>query len=142
MQDLSDYRSVEPAAAPRFRPCPWQPLETVQDAELWIEEHNRALQEHIRPHESGYGVCFTLAEGGQIFLQTGADGAVVLDVTAEAEWVAPLIAAATRQAAPASSLWILPDDTLIQLLIGLSSLVESSTLVVGHPFGLRARARR
>lgn len=138
---MHDTRDLT-CATPRFRPCPWQHLETPQDAELWIEAHNRALQEHIRPHESGYGVCFALAEGGRIYLQTGADGAVVLELDAEAEWVAPLIAAAARVAAPASALWVLPDDTLIQLLIGLSSLVASSTLVVGHPFGLRARARR
>lgn len=124
---------------PRFRPRPWEHLESPYDVELWIEEHNLSLREHIRPGEVGYGICFSLTEGGDIFMQTSADGAVVLDVGAEAEWVTPLIAAATRSAPPAASLWILPDDVLIQLVLGLSSLVATSTLVVGHPFGARQR---
>jgi len=33
----------------------------------------------------------------------------------------------------------LPDDKLIQLIVGLSSLVASTLLVVGHDFGLRRR---
>lgn len=131
MQRATDHH----APPPRFRARPWQHLETPFEVEHWIDEHNRSLQEHIRPGESGYGVCFGLTEGGQIFLQTGGDGAVILDVTAEAQWVAPLICAAAGVAAPAGALWILPDDKLIQLVLGLSSLVASTTLVVGHRFG-------
>lgn len=126
--------------APRFKPVPWMALETAADVELWIEEHNRSMQDNIGRHETGYGVCFTLAEGGDIYLQTSPDGAVILDVTPEAAWVAPLIMAAARVEAPAGSLWVLPDDKLIQLMIGLSSLIASSMLVVGHPFGRRRHA--
>ena len=72
-------------------------------------------------------------------MQTSADGAVILDVDADAEWVTPLLEAATRTEAPASSLWVLPDDVLIQLVLGLSSLVASTTLVVGHHFGVKHR---
>jgi hypothetical protein len=125
---------------PRFRPVPWSGLETPADVELWIEEHNQALQQHIGKNETGYGVCFTLAEGGEIYLQTTQDGHLVLDVTEEAEWVAPLIMAAARVAeAPPGRMWVLPDDKLVQLMIGLSGLIASSILVVGHNFGLRRR---
>jgi hypothetical protein len=124
------------SAKPRFRPVPWIALETPQDVELWIEEHNRSLQEHIGPQETGYGVCFTLAEGGNIYLQTSAD-AIFLDVEPDAAWIAPLIVAATGAAAPRAQLWVLPDDKLVQLIIGLSSLVASTTLVTGHRFGTR-----
>ncbi|HAT29845.1 MAG TPA: hypothetical protein DCW29_03020 [Janthinobacterium sp.] len=142
MQDATDTEAsnTEPST-PRFRPRPWEHLETPYDVELWIEEHNRSMQENIGPAESGYGVCFSLTEGGDIFLQTSADGAVIVDVTADAEWVAPLISAATGGVASTSSLWILPDDKLIQLIVGLSSLVATSTLVVGHNFGLKRRMR-
>ncbi|MES2258609.1 MAG: hypothetical protein V4724_08825 [Pseudomonadota bacterium] len=133
--------TLNDAARPRFRPVPWTALETPADAELWIEEHNLALKEHIAPHETGYGVRFTLAEGGDIYLQTSADGAVILDVTADAAWVAPLIVAVAQVEPPAGSLWVLPDDRLVQLIIGLSSLIASSTLVAGHPFG-RVRQRQ
>ena len=125
---------------PRFRPVPWTGLETPADVELWIEEHNQAMQQHIGKHETGYGVCFSLAEGGEIYLQTTQDGAVILDVTPEAAWVAPLILAASRMdEAPPGALWVLPDDKLVQLMIGLSGLIASSMLVVGHNFGVRRR---
>lgn len=129
----------QPAVKPRFRPVPWQALETAADVELWIEEHNLALQQHVAPGETGYGVCFTLDAGGEIYMQTSADGAVILDLTPDAEWIAPLITAAAQVAQPDGSVWVLPDDKLIQLMIGLSSLIASSILVVGHNFGLRRR---
>jgi hypothetical protein len=129
------------AIAPRFRPVPWTALETAQDVELWIDEHNRSLMEHIGPQETGYGVCFTLAEGGNIYMQTSAD-AVILDVDADAAWVAPLIMAATQSAQPPGRVWVLPDDKLVQLIVGLSSLLASTTLVSGHPFGRRGNAAR
>ena len=125
---------------PRFRPRPWIHLETPQDVELWIAEHDQALQELIKPQETGYGVCFTLAEGGNIYLQTHED-AIQLDVDDEASWVAPLIVAATGAEIPRGSYWLLPADRLIQLVIGLSSLVASTTLVVGHRFGSRGQAQ-
>lgn len=125
---------------PRFRPVPWSGLETPADVELWIAEHNLSMQENIAPTETGYGVCFTLAEGGEIYMQTTQDGALILDVTPEAAWIAPLIMAAARiDEAPPGSTWVLPDDKLIQLMIGLSGLIVSSMLVVGHNFGLRRR---
>ena len=135
--DPDDTPSVA-TPKPRFRPVPWIGLETPQDVELWIEEHNRSLQEHIGPQETGYGVCFTLAEGGNIFLQSSGD-AIVLDVEPDAEWVAPLIMAATGAEAPRAQVWVLPEDKLVQLIIGLSSLVSSTTLVSGHKFGKGGR---
>ena len=123
---------------PRFRPCPWTALQTAQDVEAWIDEHNRSMMEHIGPQETGVGVCFTLAAGGNLYLQTSAD-AVILDVEPDAHWVTPLIEAATQTDEPPSQLWILPDDKLIQLIVGLSSLVVSTTLVSGHNFGSRSR---
>jgi len=123
---------------PRFRPRPWIHLETPQDVELWIDEHNRAMQELIRPQETGYGICFTLAEGGNVYMQTAED-AVVLDVEPDAGWIAPLIVAATGAEPPPGQYWLLPADKLVQLIIGLSSLVASTTLVVGHRFGSHGR---
>jgi hypothetical protein len=122
----------------RFRPRPWTSLETPQDVELWIDEHNRALQELVKPTETGVGICFTLAEGGNIYMQT-TDDAVILDVEPEADWIGPLIVAATGAEAPRGQVWVLPDDRLVQLILGLSTLVASTTLVVCHPFGARAR---
>jgi hypothetical protein len=123
---------------PRFRPVPWSALETPQDVELWIDEHNRTMQELVRPQETGVGVRFRLAVGGDIYMQT-LDDAVLLDVEPDAGWVAPLIMAATGAAQPEGTYWILPDDKLVQLLLGLSTLVESSLIVTGHNFGKHAR---
>lgn len=138
MKPETQNLAPEGEAKPRFRPRPWVHLETPQDVELWIDEHNQSLQENIGPQETGYGVCFTLAEGGNIYLHTGAD-AIILDVDPDARWVAPLIVAATQADEPQSQLWVLPDDKLVQLIIGLSCLVASTTLVVGHYFGSRNR---
>jgi hypothetical protein len=129
---------VPTEAPPRFRPVPWTALETPQEVELWIDEHNRSLQEHIGPQETGYGVCFTLAAGGNVYMQTSGD-AIMLDVDADARWVSPLIMAATRTPEPAGQLWVLPEDKMIQLIIGLSCLVASTTLISGHKFGSRNR---
>lgn len=123
---------------PRFRPRPWDGLETPHDVELWIEEHNQAMQELISPKETGAGIRFSLTVGGAITMQTAAD-AVILDVDPDAAWVAPLIIAATGAEPPKGQLWILPADKLVQLILGLSSLVESTILVTGHNFGARAR---
>jgi hypothetical protein len=123
---------------PRFRAVAWTALETPQDVELWIDEHNRSLQQHIGPQETGYGVCFTLAAGGNVYMQTSGD-AIMLDVDADAQWVSPLIMAATRTPEPAGHYWVLPEDKMIQLIIGLSCLVASTTLVSGHKFGSRNR---
>lgn len=125
-------------SAPRFRPVSWTALETPQDVELWIAEHNQSLVEHIGPQETGYGVCFTLAVGGNIYMQTTGD-AIFLDVDADAAWVAPLLIAATGAEQPAGQLWVLPEDRLVQLILGLSSLVATTTLIVGHRFGSRNR---
>jgi hypothetical protein len=125
---------------PRFRPRPWIHLETPQDVELWIAEHDQAMQELIKPHETGHGLCFTLEAGGNIYLQSMED-AIVLDVDDDAAWVAPLIVAATGAEVPRGAYWLLPADRLVQLVIGLSSLVASSTIVVGHRFVGRGRMR-
>ena len=125
-------------ATPRFRPVPWAALETPQDVELWIAEHNQSLLENIDPRETGYGVCFSLAVGGEISMQTSGD-AIFLDVEPDAAWVAPLLTAATGVEAPAGQCWVLPEDKLVQLILGLSSLVAHTTLIVGHKFGSRNR---
>ena len=124
------------AAKPRFRPVPWTALETPQDVELWIAEHDLALKEHVGKQETGYGVCFSLAEGGDIYMQT-TEGAVILDVTPEADWVEPLLCAISGSEPPKGRLWVLPEDKLVQLILGLSTLVATTTLVVGHNFGRR-----
>ncbi|MBQ5947241.1 hypothetical protein [Massilia sp. ST3] len=128
----------QPDTPPRFKPRPWTPLETPQDVELWIDEHNRFLQETVKPQETGVGICFTLGEGGNVTMQTTAD-AVILDVDQDAAWIAPLISAATGVEPPRGQIWVLPDDKLVQLILGLSMLVESTTLVTGHNFGSQGR---
>ena len=123
---------------PRFRPVPWTPLETPQDVELWIEEHNRSMQELVKPQETGVGVRFTLAAGGDVYLQTTAD-AVILDVDPEAAWIGPLIMAATGAEQPTGRIWVMLDDKLVQLMLGLSTLIECSMIVTGHNFGKHGR---
>ena len=106
---------------PRFRPVPWTALETPQDVELWIAEHNATMQEMIKPQETGVGVRFTLVAGGDVYLQT-TDDAVILEVEPDAAWIAPLVMAATGAEQPEGNYWILPDNKLVQLMLVLSEM--------------------
>ncbi len=124
---------------------PWIHLKTSYDVEAWIDTYNRNLQRTMETVMSrlklnslnrlpGYGICFSLDHGGDVYLHTTGDGDILLDVTPEAEWVAPLIAAATRTPQPPAQIWSLPGHTLTQLILGLSSLIKSSRLVIQHDF--------
>jgi hypothetical protein len=117
---------------------PWIVLTTTFDVEAWIDNYNRDLQRAIeKKNAAGYGICFCLAHGGEIFMHTTSEGDVVLDVTAEAEWVTPLIAAATQVEAPRRQIWALPGHTLTQLVLGLSSLIASTRIVLSHDFKMK-----
>jgi hypothetical protein len=124
---------------------PWIHLEASGDVEGWIDSYNRDLQRTLGRPDSlsfgmnqGQGICFVLAEGGEIYLHTTGDGDVLLDVTPEAEWAAPVISAATGVSPPASQIWALPAHALTQLILGLSLLIASTRIVTRHDF----RARR
>ncbi|AZP12052.1 hypothetical protein [Undibacterium parvum] len=121
---------------------PWISLETIQDVEAWMDLNNRELQELMDPKlaqygAQGQGICLRLAHGGEIYLHTNSEGDVWLDLTAEAEWVAPVISATTQLAAPRGQIWILPQGALLQLILGLNSLIASSHLVLKHAYRTR-----
>jgi hypothetical protein len=117
---------------------PWIVLKTSYDVEAWIDNYNRDLQRTIeKTNAPGCGICFRLTEGGEIFMHTNSEGDVLLDVTPEAEWVTPLITAATRVDAPRSQIWALPGHTLTQLVLGLSSLIEATRIVLSHDFKMK-----
>jgi hypothetical protein len=122
------------------KPVAWMHLLTPFEAEAWIDLFNHDLQQCMpQASASGYGVCFSLAEGGDIFLHTTSEGIVLLDVTPDAQWAAPVIAAAVNVAQPDTQIWHFPDDKLIQFVLGLSSLVASSTMVLRHDFNLKKK---
>ena len=131
MQD--DISSTE---VPKTRP--WIGLNTTYDVEAWIDSFNRDLQHFVKNGQtSGAGICFGLTQGGDIYLHTTSDGDVVLDVTPDAQWVTPLITASTRTAPPVSQIWHLPSHTLTQLVLGLNSLIASTTIVIQHDFRIK-----
>jgi hypothetical protein len=113
---------------------PWIDLTSADEVETWIDQYNRDLQQCInKTAAAGCGVCFCLGHGGRIFMHTAED-AILLDVTPEAEWAAPAITAATGVEAPRSRIWVLPDDRLTQLVLGLSSLIASTSVVLSHAY--------
>ena len=123
-----------------LKPVPWTHLLTVYEAEGWIEFLNQDLQKNmLRANATGYGFCFTLAAGGDIFVHTTQEGYVLLDVTPDAQWAAPVIAAAASVAQPDTQVWHFPDDRLVQFVLGLSSLVASTTMVLQHDFNLKKK---
>jgi hypothetical protein len=130
---VDDYTLMEPPEPIESRP--WSHLATIPDVEAWIDEHNRKLQRYAsRADTGGQGICFGLEHGGEIYMHTNQDGDIVLDITPEAEWIAPLITAATRVPAPSARLWSLPGDSLTQLIFGLSSVIATSRTVLNHSF--------
>ncbi|MEO8600768.1 MAG: hypothetical protein ABI656_13165, partial [bacterium] len=54
-------------------------------------------------------------------------------------WAAPVIAAAVHVAQPDAQIWYFPDDNLVQFVLGISSLVASTTLVLRHYFSLNKK---
>ncbi len=124
-----------------FAERPWIVLQSTFDVEAWIENYNRELQRAMAEakNPSGQGICFILGHGGEIYLHTDPEGDVMLDVTPDAEWVAPLIAAATGVAPPAGRIWVLPGHTLTQLVLGLSTLIAATRIVPQHDYRIKKR---
>jgi hypothetical protein len=136
MTDTIDSTDATKTEAPSARP--WIDLKTSHDVEAWIDSYNRSLRQFtVKANATGYGICFGLEAGGEIFMHTDAEGNVLLDVTPEAEWVTPVIIAATGVRGTGSQIWALPGDTLTQLVLGLSSLIATSTIVLSHSFRIR-----
>src|SRR5690606_21268719 len=74
---------------------PWIVLKDTYDIETWIDHQSRYLQRRLAGGraDTGYGIGFRLTAGGEIYMHTSPEGIVLLDVTEEAEWIAPLIVA-------------------------------------------------
>ena len=113
----------------------WRDLPSIADVEMWVAEHDQELQRYVdRNRSTGQGICLTLAAGGDIFLHTNGDGDIVLDVTSDAAWAAPVLNAATGVSTPSGDIWLLPGDVLVQLILGLNTLIASSRIVLNHRF--------
>jgi hypothetical protein len=122
---------------------PWIVLSTTYDVETWIDHYNRDLAQAMqKKNDSGHGICFRLAAGGDIFMHTTSEGDILLDVTPEAQWVTPAIVAATQMPDPQAPLWMLPAHVLTQLVLGLSSLIGSTVIVHEHDFRIRKKFSR
>lgn len=131
--DTDEQKKEEPGKRP------WIALNTSYDVEAWIDNYNRDLQRWVegRKNVNGYGICFHLGAGGEVFMHTTPDGDIVLDVTPEAAWAAPVITAATGIAAPPAQIWALPGQVLTQLVLGLSCLVGATQIVLQHDFRIK-----
>jgi len=121
-----------------MRDHPWVSLENVNDVEAWLDLHDRELQQLIGQHpQAGYGVCFNLLHGGEIFLHTNSDGDILLDVMPDAVWAQPVLSAVTKVAAPRGQIWLIQGQLLVQLILGLNSLIATSRLVLQHAFRIQ-----
>lgn len=127
-------------------PRPWIVLQNVHEVETWIETYNRELQavvwrNKLNAVNAGQGICFALELGGEIYLHTTSEGQLLLDVSEEAAWVTPVISAATNVAPPAGTVWVLPPDTLTQLILGLSGMIATSQFVLKHEYRINKGQR-
>ncbi|MFL9923201.1 hypothetical protein PQR62_02915 [Herbaspirillum lusitanum] len=141
MSDQDSPDSQDNAAIPEPGPRPWIVLQTTYDVEAWIDSYNRDLQAVVwkrgKANPVGQGICFALELGGEIYLHTTSEGNVLLDVSEEASWVTPVISAASGVAPPAGSVWLMADDKLTQLVLGLSGMIATTRIVLEHDFKLR-----
>lgn len=114
---------------------PWLILDSLAELEAWMELNNQELQKLIGNRTTqGQGICFNLSLGGEIYFHTNPDGDILLDVSSEAQWVAPVITASSQVAAPRGQIWCLPQHTLMAVIMGLNPLIASSRLVTQHAF--------
>jgi hypothetical protein len=124
-----------PDALPATSAHRWIELRDPQELEAWLDLNDRELRKLAADApQAGQGICFQLQHGGEIYVHTDAEGTVLLDVSEQADWVTPVISAATSVAAPKGQIWCLPPDSLIPLIFGLNSLIATSRLVPGHRF--------
>lgn len=124
----------EPPDQESFPELSWLVLESITEIEAWIDNYNRELLEVAnKSNAQGSGVRFTLEHGGHLYLHTNEE-AILLDMTPDAEWVAPVITAATGVKAPRSQIWALPHDKLVELILGLNTLIASTRLVIRHAY--------
>jgi hypothetical protein len=132
---VKPYNPVKHDELPEMVEKAWTAFESIEAIELWVAEFDYELQRHqAKANAVGYGIRFTLCDGGEIFLHTTTDGMILLDVTPDAAWIEPVITASTRTRKPVGQIWILPADTLTQFLFGINTLVASSKLVLEHRF--------
>ncbi|MBI3228638.1 MAG: hypothetical protein HYZ45_00155 [Burkholderiales bacterium] len=130
-----DY--FDPDSIPGTEPHRWLMLENIQEIEAWMDLNDRELRKLLadKPGQTqGQGICFSLLHGGEIYVHSTETGDILLDVTADAAWVAPVISAATRVAPPAGQVWALPQGSLLPLILGLNSLIATSHLVLEHRY--------
>lgn len=122
-------------AVPDLQEHPWVSLETALDVEAWMDLQHRELQQALgNKPTTGQGICLTLLHGGELYLHTNSDGDVLLDLTPEAQWVTPVLSAVTQATAPRGQVWCLQGHVLIQLMLGLNTLIASSRLVLKHQY--------
>jgi hypothetical protein len=118
-----------------LRERPWIHWETTYEIEAWIDGYNRDLRRLVKdPKASGYGICFMLEAGGEVYMHTTPEGIVLLDVLPDAQWIAPILTAVTQMEEANSQIWTIPGDKLTQLILGLSSLVKSTRMVLRHDY--------
>lgn len=124
-----------PDALPATSPHRWITLHDIAELEAWLDLNDRELRKLAADSpQPGQGICFELQHGGEIYVHTSAEGAVLLDVTEPAAWVSPVIVAATGVTEPKGQIWCLPPDALIPLIFGLNSLIATSRLVPTHRY--------
>lgn len=135
MMTIGQQGTVTPSISnpDEFFDQPWVELTTIDEVEAWVDQLNRDLQHITHTNSTGCGVRFSFTHGGEIYMHT-TEGAILLDVTPEAEWVVPVITTTTAIEDPNTQIWVLPDDVLMQLVLGLSSLIATTRIVVSHNY--------
>jgi len=124
---------------------PWIVLQSTYDIEAWIAQADRRLQHLLAdaPARSmsnlGQGICFALVHGGELYTHSSSEGELWIDLSEDAAWVKPVVAAVAGDDVPPGAIWRLPGEALTELIYGLNNLIASSRIVLQHDFRIRKR---
>lgn len=83
---------------------------------------------------SGKAICFSLKNGGEVFVHSSEKNIVLLDITEQAEWLLSDLSKFFAYKMAGSEIWVLPRDREHQLFIYLNSISSATRSVQSHIF--------
>lgn len=82
----------------------------------------------------GKAICFSLKNGGEIFVHSIDENIVLLHITEQAEWLLSALSKFSVGKKSDSEIWVMPKNREHQLFIYLNSISSATRSVKGHTF--------
>lgn len=82
----------------------------------------------------GKAICFSLKNGGEVFVHSIDENIVLLHITEQAEWLLSALSKFSVGKKSDSEIWVMPKNREHQLFIYLNSISSATRSVQGHTF--------